>query len=411
MIVFNEDSCIKCGACEGVCPTSAIEIGDKIVYCDTCAGEPKCAEATANGALQADDIVIDEEGNTQIRLLFNKTKLADEDADNCVAACPSNILKTGDDAMPIKGFCVMCQRCVEICPVDAIGIPGVKEPVERVVEPEGKIYLDGCVGCGVCVDDCPADALTLPAIGEEIIADEDKCISCGVCAQTCPWNAIFIAGDAPPAKRSKEIKEFSLTAEECIGCNSCVDICPGDFITANADLTVSLPEMCPACGLCAEICPVDAIDLEVERGTSKLTATEGIVFDEEKCIYDGACALKCPTEAITCVTARGMKLPSKEKGFEPDSFAMCVRCGACAAACPNDALKLDYIDIEIDGEPVSRDRIIFNSSKCDQCGDCIDVCPYDVLHTTEKPNLPIAGFCTLCGVCVEKCSKDALCYK
>ena len=226
-----------------------------------------------------------------------------------------------------------------------------------------------------------------------------------------PWNAIFIAGDAHPAKRSKEIKEFSLTAEECIGCNSCVDICPGDFITANADLTVSLPEMCPACGLCAEICPVDAIDLEVERGTSKLTATEGIVFDEEKCIYDGACALKCPTEAITCVTARGMKLPSKEKGFEPDSFAMCVRCGACAAACPNDALKLDYIDIEIDGEPVSRDRIIFNSSKCDQCGDCIDVCPYDVLHTTEKPNLPIAGFCTLCGVCVEKCSKDALCYK
>lgn len=231
MIVFNEDSCIKCGACEGVCPTSAIEIGDKIVYCDTCAGEPKCAEATANGALQADDIVIDEEGNTQIRLLFNKTKLADEDADNCVAACPSNILKTGDDAMPIKGFCVMCQRCVDICPVDAIGIPGVKEPVERVVEPEGKIYLDGCVGCGVCVDDCPADALTLPAIGEEIIADEDKCISCGVCAQTCPWNAIFIAGDAHPAKRSKEIKEFSLTAEECIGCNSCVDICPGDFIT------------------------------------------------------------------------------------------------------------------------------------------------------------------------------------
>ena len=26
MIVFNEDGCIKCGACEGTCPTSAIDV-------------------------------------------------------------------------------------------------------------------------------------------------------------------------------------------------------------------------------------------------------------------------------------------------------------------------------------------------------------------------------------------------
>ena len=55
----------------------------------------------------------------------------------------------------------------------------------------------------------------------------------------------------------------------------------------------------------------------------------------------------------------------------------------------------------IDGETVTRDRIEFNPSKCDQCGDCIEACPYDMIHKTDNPKLPIAGFCTLCGQCIE----------
>ena len=66
------------------------------------------------------------------------------------------------------------------------------------------------------------------------------------------------------------------------------------------------------------------------------------------------------------------------------------------------------MDKEIDGEVVSRDRIIFNPSKCDECGECIDACPYDMLHKAYKVNLPIAGFCTLCEQCLEKCTPEAL---
>ena len=37
MIVFNEDGCIRCGACEGTCPTSAIDVTPtSIIHCDTC---------------------------------------------------------------------------------------------------------------------------------------------------------------------------------------------------------------------------------------------------------------------------------------------------------------------------------------------------------------------------------------
>ena len=54
MIVFNEDGCIKCGACEGTCPTSAIAVKpDTIIHCDTCGEEPKCADVCPQGALKA----------------------------------------------------------------------------------------------------------------------------------------------------------------------------------------------------------------------------------------------------------------------------------------------------------------------------------------------------------------------
>ena len=59
MIVFNEDGCIKCGACEGTCPTSAIEITpNAIIHCDTCGEEPKCADVCPNGALKVEEYEI-----------------------------------------------------------------------------------------------------------------------------------------------------------------------------------------------------------------------------------------------------------------------------------------------------------------------------------------------------------------
>ena len=55
MIVFNEDGCIRCGACEGTCPTSAIDVTPtSIIHCDTCGGEPKCADVCPEGALKVE---------------------------------------------------------------------------------------------------------------------------------------------------------------------------------------------------------------------------------------------------------------------------------------------------------------------------------------------------------------------
>ena len=411
MIVFNEDGCIKCGACEGTCPTSAIDVTpNSIIHCDTCGGEPKCADVCPNGALKVEMYEIAEDVE-QARLVFNS--ILCDSCGKCAEVCPQETIEvTGVKLKEVEGFCVMCQKCVDICPVDVIGIPGVCEPKEYELDLKGKgpVYIKDCVGCGTCVEPCPVNAITLEEVGSPITVNDD-CIRCGLCSQTCPWNAIYIS-EKVPIKRTKEIESFTFDSAKCIGCNTCVEACPGDFIAANsASLTVAIPSVCAACGLCVKLCPVDALDINVEWGEGSPVDAEGIGRDVEKCDFIGACANKCATEAIRVVTKTGMLCPALEEVGGDPSFTSCIRCGACASVCANDALNVGTIELEIDGETVTRDRIEFNPSKCDECGDCIEACPYDMLHKSANPKLPIAVLCTLCGKCMEACQEDALCYK
>lgn len=409
MIVVNQEDCIKCGACEGKCPSAAIQVtATDVVYCDTCGEDPKCVGACPNGALMIEDIELDEEGNSQIRLAFNPAKC--DSCGDCIDVCPPKTLKLGEGKLPLEGFCVMCQECVNICPVDVIGIPGIKEPASRDIDIEGAIYISDCVGCNMCVDECPVDAITLSKYGGTIEIDDDTCIKCGVCSQTCPWNAVFISGKKPE-KRLKDIKAFELDEDACIGCNSCLEACPGDFITAKeSNLSVNLPDKCAACGLCENVCPVDAISLDVELSEAKPANEEGVVCDADKCDFIGACAASCPNEAIRVVTESGLERPGDIQVDKPASFSMCARCGACTVACPNGALTLSEIDKNIDGGIETRNRISYNPAKCEECGTCVDKCPYDMLKLTED-KAPLKGFCVLCDSCIDACPKDALSLK
>ncbi|MCC7554305.1 MAG: 4Fe-4S binding protein [Methanobacteriaceae archaeon] len=412
MIIFNEEGCIKCGACEGTCPTSAIDVTQKqIIHCDLCNNEPKCAEVCPEGAYKVEDIIVDENADPQPRLVFNP--IACTECGKCIDICPPDILKlTHDDKKPVEGFCVMCQKCVNICPVDVIGISdNIKEPKECKIPIKGPIYINNCVGCGTCVDFCPVDAITLDKIGGSIEIDEHKCIKCGVCSQTCPWNAVFISAKEP-VKRPKEIQSFTVDEDACIGCNTCIQACPGDFIKSkHSNLTVKLPEICAACGLCEKLCPTDAISLDVKWGEVTPANESGLGWDMDKCEHIGACAIKCPFEAIRVVTNTGMQLPEEIQTNDDPSFVNCIRCGACASVCPNDALTVSPIIKNINGEQVFRDRIKFNPTKCDQCGKCVDVCPYHMLKLKDEGKLPVVGFCTLCGQCINACPEDALYFK
>lgn len=48
----NQDECVTCGSCEGVCPASAITIEDKAVVDEAkCTECGQCAEACPVGAI------------------------------------------------------------------------------------------------------------------------------------------------------------------------------------------------------------------------------------------------------------------------------------------------------------------------------------------------------------------------
>jgi ferredoxin len=134
MIIVNKEGCIKCGACEGVCPTEAIAVTpEDVIYCDLCAGEPKCVATCPKGALKAEEMPIGETGETQTRIVFSPSVC--DQCGECVDVCPPNVLKLEEgkvQAQKLHGFCVMCQKCVDICPVEVIGVEGVKEP--KVIE-------------------------------------------------------------------------------------------------------------------------------------------------------------------------------------------------------------------------------------------------------------------------------------
>jgi ferredoxin len=164
MIVVNKEGCIRCGACEGTCPTAAIAVTpEDVIYCDLCAGEPKCVSTCPTGALKAEEMTLDEAGNTQTRIVFSPS--ACNECGDCVAVCPPDILELEEgkvkQVQKLQGFCVMCQKCVDVCPVDVIGVEGVIEP--KVIEKDitGPIAIIDCVGCGMCVEECPVDAITL----------------------------------------------------------------------------------------------------------------------------------------------------------------------------------------------------------------------------------------------------------
>jgi ferredoxin len=383
-ISIQEDACLVCNACAKACPTEAIEIAPF----KTCIQCFSCANACPTGALVVKDG----------KLVFNGSKCDLDGA--CAKACPQGIKKVDDRFPYSKGHCVLCEKCVDICPAEIISLPGkVEKPKKEVVIPQEPIAVTKeCVACGVCVPECPVDAISLEDIA---VIDTDKCIYCTVCSQTCPWNAIFVAGKVPQ-KRQKTIKSFTVNEEECIGCEKCVEVCPGSMIEYNAkDLGVNLPLACPACGLCVESCPVEVISLEVEYASAKPVTDEGLVWLEEKCAYCGPCAIKCPTGAIKVVNPKGLELPSKKKTEKANEFAMCIRCGACAMKCPTGALKMGNVVHE--GKEYTR--VEFSPALCNECGECVDVCPQKTLELTGDDKMPLKGYCVMCLKCIEACNK------
>jgi ferredoxin len=64
--------------------------------------------------------------------------------------------------------CTGCGRCVEVCPVEAMGLVSANDPHNHK---QRKAHIDAaiCLGCGVCVRNCPKNSLVLKPRGKRVI--------------------------------------------------------------------------------------------------------------------------------------------------------------------------------------------------------------------------------------------------
>jgi ferredoxin len=72
--------------------------------------------------------------------------------------------------MPVveDAACNGCGKCVNACPVEAMGLVSAHDP-HKPKKKKAKISEDLCLGCGVCTRNCPEDALRLSPRSERVI--------------------------------------------------------------------------------------------------------------------------------------------------------------------------------------------------------------------------------------------------
>lgn len=118
--------------------------------------------------------------------------------DDCLAACPTQIITTGIGGFPAidfhQGECTFCSACVQACGPEAL----------RVSESRSAWTL-------------------APVIADSCLASNN--IECRVCAEACDHTAIRFF------PRAGGIALPVINASLCNGCGACVAPCPGAAIT------------------------------------------------------------------------------------------------------------------------------------------------------------------------------------
>ncbi len=119
-----------------------------------------------------------------------------QDCDDCVQACPENIISIDGQGWPAVRFdtgpCTFCGDCATACPTGALDAERAADWPWRANFTASCLSMNG-VSCRICQDACGEDALRFrPQLGGryEPVLDAEACTGCGACASACPVGAV-----------------------------------------------------------------------------------------------------------------------------------------------------------------------------------------------------------------------------
>ena len=270
--------CQRCGACSGVCPTSAIErsflpaeellatvldaTDDAPVVVITCAAS---ADASVAATGSAATVVVPS------LLIIDETILT-----AAIAAGAQGVVLLGcprcthDDPQILMDALTVTRTIVDdprrVAYVHDDGSSRFDDTVHRMQQlARTPVTLDasGRTAVVAAADRRARLAALLPGFGDDDIApvvatgyghvtlDEDACVACGACAITCPTDTLAFD---PTAAR------LEVTDLGCVGCGACVAACPDDALTLHPGVPIGAGAMatrtllvddavaCSACG-------------------------------------------------------------------------------------------------------------------------------------------------------------------
>jgi ferredoxin len=218
----DNERCLRCMTCMGVCPRDAVFFGRAQAMGRSGAAMPSPALSRrdfllggAAGALTlglgrfayglgateskealAASLICPPSAGSPQRFLSTCTN-----CDLCVTVCRGHVLDPATLRHPVvhlqfeRGVCEYeCKRCTDVCPTGALGRISLPEK-QRLRIAMAELTLAMCVTvtdktvCGACAEVCPTGALYMeehPGDVSTPALDADACIGCGSCEYACP---------------------------------------------------------------------------------------------------------------------------------------------------------------------------------------------------------------------------------
>lgn len=135
----------------------------------------------------------------------------------------------GQDEAHFIATCIRCDRCVTVCPTEAIAVANLDKGVVNARTPYLNFHQGYCTFCDGeyrCIANCPTEALrpfdgAVDKIGIAVV-DSDLCITfsaaggCRICVDECPYEAISLDEHGRPV----------VDVDACNGCGACEEKCP-----------------------------------------------------------------------------------------------------------------------------------------------------------------------------------------